>query len=82
MGCPSLALGTAGAIRCYKTGTGYGSPVLVRDYDGVVRAVEPRGRTKGAAERALKTALRGRAPVHASGCITADSRVSAPAEAW
>jgi len=82
MGRPPLALGTAGAIRCYKTDTGYRARVLVRDYDGAVRAVERRGPTKAAAERALKTALRDRAPVHASGEITADSRVSALAEAW
>ena len=82
MGRPQLALGTAGTIRCYKTTTGYRARVLVRDYDGAVRAVERRGTTKAAAERALKTALRDRAPVNASGEITADSRVSALAEAW
>ena len=82
MGRPPLALGTAGTIRCYKTDTGYRARVLVRDYDGVVRAVERRGPTKAAAERALKSALRDRAPVGAGGDITADSRVSALAEAW
>src|SRR5688500_10403812 len=82
MGRPPLALGTAGAIRCYKTDTGYRARVLVRDYDGAVRTVERRGPTKAAVERALKTRLRDRAPVHASGEITAESRVSALAEAW
>lgn len=82
MGRPSLALGTAGAIRCYKTDTGYRARVLFRDYDGAVRAVERRGPTKAAAERALKSALRDRAPVHSRGDISADSRVSALAEAW
>ena len=82
MGRPPLALGTAGAIRCYKTDTGYRARVLVRDYDGRVRAVERRGPTKAAAERALKTALRDRAGVQAGGEITADSRVSVLAEAW
>jgi hypothetical protein len=38
-----LALGTAGAIRCYKTDTGYRARVLIRDLDGAVRAVERRG---------------------------------------
>ena len=56
--------------------------MLIRDYDGAVRAVERRGPTKAAAERALKAALRDRAPVGGSGDITADSRVSALAEAW
>src|SRR5688572_4657211 len=82
MGRPPLALGTAGAIRCYKTDTGYRARVLIRDYDGAVRAVERRGPTRASAERALKSALRDRAPVGASGEISADSRVSALAEAW
>src|SRR5687767_1677795 len=82
MGRPPLALGTAGAVRFYKTATGYRARVLMRDYDGAVRAVERRGPTKAAAERALKTTLRDRSPVHASGEVTADSRVSALAEVW
>jgi len=69
-------------IRCYRTDTGYRARVLIRDYDGAVRAVERRGPTKTSAAGALKTALRDRAPVHASGEITADSRVSVLAEAW
>jgi hypothetical protein len=82
MGRPPLALGTAGAIRRYKTYTGYRARVLIRDYDGAVRAVERRGPTMASAERALKSALRDRAPVGASGEISADSQVSALAEVW
>jgi integrase len=82
MGRPPLALGTFGSIRCYKTDTGYRARVLIRDFDGAVRAVERRGPTKAAAERALKSALRDRAPVGATGDISADSRVSALGEAW
>jgi integrase len=82
MGRPPLALGTAGAIRCYKTDSGYRARALVRDYDGRVRAVERRGASKAAAERAVKLALRDRGPVHSSGEITPDSRVSALGEAW
>jgi hypothetical protein len=73
MGRPPMALGTAGAIRIYKTTTGYRARVLVRDYDGHVRAVERNARSRIAAERALKLALRDRAP---------DSRVLLLAEAW
>jgi hypothetical protein len=72
-----MALGTAGAIRIYKTTTGYRARVLVRDYDGRVRAVERHARSKVAAERALKLALRDRAPGTSGGDITPDSRVSA-----
>src|SRR4051812_27431280 len=82
MGRPPLALGTAGSIRIYKTGAGYRARVLVRDYDGRIRHFERRAPTKTAAERALKLALRDRAPDQSRGEITGDSRVSALAEAW
>jgi integrase len=82
MGRPPLALGTAGAIRYYKTPTGYRARVLVRDYDGRVRALERRAPSTTAAERALKVALRDRAPTQTRGELTADSRVTALAEAW
>jgi hypothetical protein len=81
MGRPPLALGTAGTIRCYK-------PIPATapaSWSGTTTA--PFAPWSGAdhhgpAEPALKTALPDRAPVHASGEITADSRVSALAEAW
>ena len=82
MGRPPLALGTAGEIRCYRTESGYRARALTRDYDGRVRAVERRGRTKTAAESALKLALRDRAQIVGRGHITAASRVSALADAW
>src|SRR3954453_6306667 len=82
MGRPPMALGTAGAIRIYKTDTGYRPPVLVRDFDGHVREVERNAGSKVAAERALKLALRDRAPGKAGGELTADSRVLVLAEAW
>src|SRR4051812_1548675 len=82
MGRPPMALGTAGAIRIYKISTGYRARVLVRDYDGHVRAVERNAGSKIAAERALKLALRDRAPGKTGGEITADSRVLLLAEAW
>src|SRR3954454_1572579 len=82
MGRPPMALGTAGAIRIYKTSTGYRARVLVRDFDGHVREVERNAGSKVAAERALKLALRDRAPGKAGGELTADSRVLLLAEAW
>src|SRR3954463_12759290 len=82
MGRPPLTRGTAGAIRYYKTATGYRARVLVLDYDGHVRALERRAPSKIAAERALKLALRDRAPAQARGEMTGDSRVTALAEAW
>src|SRR3954464_7468866 len=82
MGRPPMALGTAGAIRIYKTTTGYRARVLVRDYDGHVREVERNAASKIAAERALKLALRDRAPGQTGGDLTADSRVWVLAETW
>ncbi|HEV7212350.1 MAG TPA: site-specific integrase, partial [Blastococcus sp.] len=82
MGRPPLALGTSGAIRCYRTDGGFRARALTRDYDGRVRTVERTGRTKTAAETALKLALRDRAQITARGHITAATRVSDLAEAW
>src|SRR3954471_24511392 len=82
MGHPPLPLGTVGAIRIYKTDAGYRARVLVRDYDGRVRSIERHARSKVAAERALKVALRDRVPGKTGGEVTADSRVSALAEFW
>ena len=65
MGRPPLPLGTHGAIRCYKVDSGYRARTLARDYDGRTRAVERWGKTKGAAERALKLAVRDRTHVQA-----------------
>ena len=82
MGRPPLPLGTHGAIRCYKTGTGYRARTLARDYDGRTRAVERWGKSKAAAEASLKLAVRGRARAQADEQITADTRLSVLAEAW
>src|SRR3954452_11872204 len=82
MGRPPMALGTAGATRIYRTNTGYRARVLVREYDGHVREVERNAASKIAAERALKLALRDRAPGKAGGEIAADSRVLLLADVW
>src|SRR3954449_12026210 len=81
-GTPPMALGTAGLAGMSKTDTGYRARVLVRDYDGHVREVKRNAASKIAAERALKLALRDRAPGKTGGEITADSRVSVLAAAW
>ncbi len=82
MGRPPLELGTYGAIRFYKTDTGYRACAKARGYDGRIRAVERHGKTKAAAERALKGALRDRNSEQTDGDITPSSRVSVLAEAW
>ncbi len=82
MGRPQLALGTYGAIRCYKTDSGYRACTKARDYDGKTRPVERWGKSKAAAERSLKLALRDRSRIQAAGEITAETRVSVLAETW
>lgn len=82
MGRPSLALGTYGRVRTYAAGPGFRSRALYRDYDGATRLVERSGKSRAAAEAALRLALRDRARVDAREGITADTRVSVLAEAW
>jgi hypothetical protein len=82
MGRPPLELGTYGTIRFYKTDSGYRACTLARGYDGRTRALERHGKTKAAAERALKAGLRDRAGEQVNGAISAESRVSVLAEAW
>ena len=82
MGRPPLALGTFGAIRFYKTDSGWRAITTARDFDGRTRRVERHGTSKAAAERALKLAFRDRAKTQTSGDITGDTRVALLAEAW
>ena len=63
MGRPQLLVGTYGSISTSPYGTGYRARTLYRDYDGVTRRVERHWRAKGAAERALRMALRDRVHV-------------------
>jgi hypothetical protein len=82
MGRPPLGLGSYGTIRFYKTDTGYRACTLARGYDGRTRALERHGKTKAAAERALKAGLRDRAGEQVNGAISTETRVSVLAEAW
>jgi hypothetical protein len=82
MGRPGLELGTYGAIRVYETAAGYRAMTRYRDYDGKVRLVERHGQTKGAAEKALRAALRDRVRIDGGAELQTDTRVSVLAEAW
>lgn len=75
MGRPPLPVGAHGKIRFYDLTTGgVRAMTKVRDADGVTRPVERSGKSRAAAERALKSHLRTRqAPT--GGEITADTRV-------
>jgi integrase len=82
MGRPGLPLGTAGAVRTYRTAAGWKARTLYRDYDGQVRDVERWGRTKGAAERSLRVALRDRSRSEGDAEITPETRIRVLAEVW
>ncbi|RAS62943.1 hypothetical protein C8D87_10791 [Lentzea atacamensis] len=82
MGRRPLDVGTYGKIRFYSTSTGWRATTKFRDYDGITRPVERSGRTKTAAERALKEALRDRTAPAEEGMITAESRFREAAEVW
>jgi hypothetical protein len=83
MGRPPLALGTFGALRVYRTDNGWRVRTYVRDPDGKTREVERRGRTKNAAEQALKTALRDRSNHGGTRQeITQTTKVRVLAESW
>ena len=82
VGRPPLSVGTYGSISTSPYGTGYRARTLYRDYDGVTRRVERHGQTKGAAERALRLALRDRMHVGAEAEITPDTKIAGLAESW
>ena len=82
VGRPPLSVGTYGSISIAPYGTGYRARTLYRDYDGATRRVERHGQTKGAAERALRLALRDRVHVGAEAEITPDTKIAGLAETW
>jgi integrase len=79
---PPLPLGTYGKIKTWQEGGVWLARAKFRDFDGVVRLVKRSGKTKAAAERALRTALVERqAPVKQS-IITAQTTIEKVAELW
>jgi integrase len=82
MGRPRLPVGTHGKVRCYRTAAGWFATTKFRDYDGVIRRVERSGRTKAAAERALKEAIRDRTTPADEGAIKPNTRFEDAAALW
>ncbi|MFD7653384.1 tyrosine recombinase XerC [Actinosynnema sp. NPDC059797] len=82
MARPPLPVGTFGKIQTYPDRSGWRARANFRDHDGVTRPVERRGRTRTAAVRALKEALRDRITPSESGGITPDTRFREAAELW
>jgi hypothetical protein len=57
MARPALPLGSYGKITVWQDGKAFVARTKFRDFDGVVPLVKRTGKTRAAAERALKTAL-------------------------
>lgn len=89
MSRPPLPLGSWGRIKTTPLGEGAsGRPTrwvartLYRDFDGVSRHVQRRGRSAGAAESALKAALGAQSRSARSGDLAAGDRFEKVAELW
>lgn len=82
MARPPLPIGTHGKIRYQESASGWRARAQFRDFDGMTRDVERTGRSKAAADRALKEALRDRALPATAGALTGESRFRKAAELW
>jgi integrase len=79
---PPLPLGTYGKIKTWQEDKVWLARAKFRDFDGMVRLVKRSGKTKAAAERALRAALVERqTPVRQSE-ITAQTTMEKVAELW
>lgn len=83
MGRPPLPVGTAGSITVNPVSTGgYEARCRFRDYDGVVRPVERRGKSRQAARAALNEHLKERRRIGGEGDITRDTLFRSVADLW
>lgn len=81
---PRLPIGTAGDIACSTADSGtVTARARFRDWDGVTRLVQASGRTRAAAERALKEKLAARAEYRPGNSdLTTDSTFNDLADYW
>ncbi len=82
MARPPLPPGTYGKIKAWQEGGTWLARVKFRDFDGIVRLVKRSGKTRAAAERALRAALVDRQTPVAQAEITAETKVAKVAELW
>jgi integrase len=77
-----LPLGSYGKVLFWQEGTAWLARVQYRDFDGKVRTVKRRGKSKAAAERALRAALVARQAPAKEREVTPESRFFKVAELW
>ncbi|MGI8531127.1 MAG: phage integrase central domain-containing protein [Geodermatophilaceae bacterium] len=83
MGRPPLPVGTFGKVLFVEQANGrVQARAMFRDHDGRARLVSKIGRSRAAAERALKAELAVRVAPGGSGALTAAMRVDSLADAW
>ena len=82
MARPGLPLGTYGTISVTASAAGFTARTKYRDLDGIVRPVKRNGKTKAAAERALKTALTDRQTPSKEREVIPTSTFAKVAELW
>lgn len=80
---PPTSVGSFGAIAHTKLADGtWSARTHIRDSDGKLRSVSRRGRSRAAADRALKTALAERTPPARSTTLSATTSIRDLAERW
>ncbi len=82
MARPSLPLGSHGKIYFIPDGDVVIARAQFRDLDGVVRQGKRRGKSKAAAERALRAALVARQTPMTESLVTPDTRFAKVADLW
>lgn len=82
MARPPLPVGSYGKIAVWRDGTGWLARATFRDFDGVTRPVKRRGKTKAAAERALRAALVERQAPAAESEVTPSTTFGKVADLW
>lgn len=82
MARPPMPVGSFGKIATWQNGPAWLARAKYRDFDGVVRPVKRSGRTRAAAERALRAALVDRQAPAKQSEVTAETTVARVAELW
>jgi integrase len=82
MARPTLPLGSYGQIKTWDNGAGFTARTQFRDFDGVVRPVKRNGKSRAAAERALKAALTERQTPVLDAQVSPGTKFVKVAELW
>ncbi|GAA3218956.1 site-specific integrase [Pseudonocardia petroleophila] len=79
---PPLPIGSYGKITAWRDGSGWLARTKFRDFDGVARLVKRSGKSRAAAERALRAALVERQAPAAESDVTPATKFGKVADLW